>query len=157
MPILYSLLYLAALGILSHFAGNAMPRRWFDPEKSPWRSFSWEKNGKIYRKLKIHKWKDKLPDASKCCNDMVRKEVSQQPTAEELDLLARETCVAELIHFLLMFCSIPVVFICPNAWGWVIFAVYSLSNLPFMMIQRYNRPRLVKMSRHLSRTVQDKA
>ena len=34
----------------------------------------------------------------------------------------------------------------PKIWNWACMAIYILlGNLPFIMIQRYNRPRLLKL------------
>lgn len=60
MKFLYALLYIAALGILSHFIGQALPRAWFSAERFPYRAAEWENGGKVYEKLGIKRWKDFL-------------------------------------------------------------------------------------------------
>ena len=61
----------AGIGVLAHVLGQALPRRWFSPQAAPWRSLSWEKEGRIYRKVGIEWWKDHLPDdASRHARDM---------------------------------------------------------------------------------------
>ena len=58
----------------------------------------------------------------------------------------RETCVAEFIHVLLSILGFGAVFIVGGAWGWIISIVYFLAgNLPYIIIQRYNRPRLLRL------------
>lgn len=151
MELVYCILYIAALGIAAHFLGNALPRRWFDETRFPYRSFSWEQEGQIYRKIRIQSWKDRLPDMSKICRDMVRKEVKSRPTADSTKRLIQESCVAELVHFLLIFASVPVMVIWKGAWGKLVFVLCILGNLPFLLIQRYNRPRLCKLYRRLSK------
>ena len=42
MNFLYALLYIAALGILSHFVGQALPRAWFSAERFPYCAAEWE-------------------------------------------------------------------------------------------------------------------
>ena len=74
MKFLYALLYIAALGILSHFVGQALPRAWFSAERFPYRAAEWENGGKVYEKLGIKRWKDFLPDMSRIMPDMVKKE-----------------------------------------------------------------------------------
>ena len=78
MKFLYALLYIAALGILSHFIGQALPRSWFSAERFPYRAAEWEKGGKVYEKLGIKRWKDFLPDMSRIMPDMVKKKVTKQ-------------------------------------------------------------------------------
>ena len=54
--------------------------------------------------------------------------------------------MAEFIHVLLSILGFGAVFIWPGVWGWVIAIVYFLGgNLPFIIIQRYNRPRLQRL------------
>lgn len=57
MKFLYALLYIAALGILSHFIGQALPRSWFSAERFPYCAAEWENGGKVYEKLGIKHWK----------------------------------------------------------------------------------------------------
>ena len=70
-------LYAAALGILAHPVGQALPRRWFDPHRAPYRCRDWEKGGRVYNKLHIRRWKDRLPDMSRLMPDMVKKKLAK--------------------------------------------------------------------------------
>ncbi len=142
MKLLYCAIYVMLLGIASHFIGLALPRRWFRTDRFPFRSFAWEGEGKFYRKLKIHKWKDKLPDASRVVKYMYRKAVDPNPNAENLNRLIQETCVAEVTHLALIVCSLGVVAIWPGIGGWICYLGCFAGNFPFVLIQRYNRPRL---------------
>lgn len=151
MKLLYCVLYIAAIGIASHFIGNALPRRWFRWERFPYRSFSWEREGQIYKAIRIQDWKDKVPDMSKLCSGMVRKEVRGRPTAGSTERLIAESCVAEAVHFALLFASLPVTVIWNGAGGWIVYCLCILGNLPFMLIQRYNRPRLCKLLARLAK------
>ena len=63
-----------------------------------------------------------------------------------LPRMLQETCVAEFIHVLLSILGFGAVFIVGGAWGWIISIVYFLAgNLPYIIIQRYNRPRLLRL------------
>lgn len=151
MSLLYAALYVAALGILSHFAGQALPRAHFDPQKFPYRSADWENGGKVYEKLGIKHWKDRLPDMSKIMPDMVKKKMSAVKS-QGMDVLIAETCVAECVHWALMLLSLGIFFFWRGAWAVVFWLVYNLlGNLPFIIIQRYNRPRLVMLEQRRKR------
>lgn len=151
MSLLYAALYVAALGILSHFVGQALPRAHFDPQKFPYRSADWENGGKVYEKLGIKHWKDRLPDMSKIMPDMVRKKMSAVKS-QGMDVLIAETCVAECVHWALMLLSLGIFFFWRGAWAVVFWLVYNLlGNLPFIIIQRYNRPRLVMLEQRRKR------
>ena len=151
MSLLYVALYVAALGILSHFVGQALPRAHFDPQKFPYRSADWENGGKVYEKLGIKHWKDFLPDMSRIMPDMVKKKMTAAKE-QGTDVLIAETCVAECVHWALMLLSLGIFFFWRGAWAVVFWLVYNLlGNLPFIIIQRYNRPRLVMLEQRRKR------
>lgn len=151
MSLLYAALYVAALGILSHFVGQALPRAHFDPQRFPYRSADWENGGKVYEKLGIKHWKDRLPDMSKIMPDMVKKKMSAVKS-QGMDVLIAETCVAECVHWALILLSLGIFFFWRGAWAVVFWLVYNLlGNLPFIIIQRYNRPRLVMLEQRRKR------
>ena len=136
-------LYLAALGVAAHPLGQALPRKWFCAEKAPWRSAPWEKGGRIYLKLGIRKWKDHLPDMSRLMPDMVKKKLA---AADPMSLV-QETCVAECVHCWLVVLSVGMLFLWKSVWSWALWLVYNLlGNVSFILIQRYNRPRLLRLA-----------
>lgn len=64
----------------------------------------------------------------------------------QLPRMIQETCVAELTHVLLSVCGLYALRLWPGAGGVLITAVYILfGNVPFIIIQRYNRPRLQRL------------
>lgn len=142
MKLLQCLLYVALIGVASHFIGLAMPREWFDPDSSLFRRRHWEENGELYRRLNIRAWKDKLPDTSKVVKTMYTKQVSTHPDETNLQRMIQETCVAEFIHLLLIVLSLGVTRIWKGKNGWICWILCILGNLPFILIQRFNRPRL---------------
>lgn len=152
MDILYAILYLMILGVVSHYVGQWLPRCWFHPDRFPFRAWKWEQEGGVYRHVGIQHWKDLVPDMSKILPDMVPKKVNRRETAEEAMILIQETCVAEAVHAVLILLSIGVVILCPNGWGvaLMLFDVIFL-NLPFILIQRYNRPKLLRLEKKLRR------
>ena len=150
MRLFFSIVYIAAVGVLAHFIGEALPRRWFHPERAPYAPRAFERDGRLYRALRVQDWKDKLPDMSKISSRMVGKRVSLTGSAEEARRVAVETCVAEVVHLALIPLAIPVYLICPTGLGLAVAIVYGLSNLPFIIIQRYNRPTLVTLVERLN-------
>ena len=90
-------LHASIAGIIMRYIGNLYDRKWFQWDKFPFRPFSWEKSGKLYRKLRVKKWKDRVPDASKRHKDMYEKKVNIRPDKENLRRLIQETCVAEIV------------------------------------------------------------
>ena len=150
--------YLLVLAVLAHPLGQALPRRWFDPHQAPYRCRDWEKGGRVYNKLHIRRWKDRLPDMSRLMPDMVKKEVDPAAvTASQVELLVQETCVAEVVHTASILLGLGALWLWPGWGGVVLWLIwFLLANLPFILIQRYNRPRLMRLHALLQRREQRK-
>ena len=102
-----------------------------------------EDGGRWYRRwLRIGRWKDKVPDAG----DLFRGGVSKRhlPAYDEagLQLFVRETRRAELAHWWAMCCGPVFVLWNPPLAAGLLVAYGVVVNLPFIVIQRYNRFRI---------------
>lgn len=150
MDILLGILYIALLGILAHVVGEALPRRWFHFDRGLYRCRDWEREGAVYERLSVQRWKLHLPDMSRLAPDMVKKQLKGRPTAASLERLLQETCVAESVHWVLMACSVGLAALMRGALGVAAALLYALSHVPFILIQRYNRPRLARLYRRLT-------
>lgn len=152
MSLLYAVIYIAVLGILSHFVGQALPRARFSAESFPYRTADWENGGRVYEKLGIKHWKDALPDMSRIMPDMVKKKLTGQNREQGMEVLIAETCVAECVHYWLIVLSLGIFLFWRGVWALVFWLVYNiLGNVPFILIQRYNRPRLVLLEQRRKR------
>ena len=132
--------------LLFFIIGRILPKKWFDYNAFPYKAFDCEKDGKIYEKIAISKWQSKVPDMSRIFPKLMPKKRMVATDPDTLLLMVRETCIAELIHVLLSICGLFGIYIMPGVWGVLFYAAYFLlGNLPFILIQRYNRPRLVRI------------
>lgn len=144
--ILDAIVAAAVGGILSVVIGERLPRRWFRPESFPFRAWKWEDGGRIYEKLGVRRWKDFMPDLSRIFPQMVRKKTSEARTVESMRRLAQETCEAETIHWALILLVSPAVAVAAGGLlGALCALLYALGNLIFVVIQRYNRPRVLAL------------
>lgn len=142
--------YLAAIGLASFLLGRMLPKKWMLYDRFPYSPFPFEKNGRIYQTFCIHRWREKLPDMSKILPAvMPSKKLPKRATATQIERMVQETCVAELVHNLLCILGFGSVFLWKGAGGWLIALLYMAGNIPFSMIQRYNRPKLVQIMRAL--------
>lgn len=142
------LIYFAVTGILSFIIGRILPKNIFRFDSFPFSPFAFEKDGKIYKKIHIEKWQSHVPDISRVFKKiMPPKKISGIPDGEKFLLMIRETCISESVHFFLIFSGIGYIFLWPGIWGRICFYISAFSNLVFMVIQRYNRPRLVSAYR----------
>lgn len=151
MAIGMSILYIALVGLAAHWIGEALPRAWFHFDRPPYRACRWERDGAVYQRIRIQRWKDALPDKSRHARGVFKKQIRQTPTAATIERFLQETCVAECVHWALMLFSPGLMLFLPGAAGAVAAVLYALSNLPFILIQRYNRPRLARLYRRLTK------
>ena len=134
------------MGILSFFIGEMLPRKNFDYRAFPYAAHAWEKGGDIYLRLRINRWKDKVPDMSRYIPHTFRKKLTVMRSPDHIEGLIRETCAAELVHIVLVLLSPVFLVLLPKGWNWICMLLYNLlGNLPFILIQRYNRPRLIEL------------
>ncbi len=148
MQLVNCAVYLMLTGALSFVLGRFIPKKWFHADRFPYKAFAFEKEGKIYTKLKIQHWQNKVPDMSKIFPKWMPAKNMTENFKGRLPLMIQETCAAELTHWVLCFTGLGCLWISPGIWG----AVFTLGNillgnLPFVMIQRYNRPRLVRLEK----------
>ncbi len=148
-----SAVIIAALGGLLFFViGQMLPREWFDPKSILYRCYKWERGGRIYHKLGVRHWKDSVPDMSRIIPGMVKKKAHLAGDARKMGRLIRETCVAELVHWLLIIFVSPMVYRTMRGFGgFLAAAIYALGNMIFIIIQRYNRPRLVEIQKRMEK------
>lgn len=147
--------YLAITGIIAFFVGRILPKKWFRPDLFPYRSWTFEKEGRIYDNLKIRRWQNKVPDMSKILPKLMPAKNLSGNYRERMPRMLQETCVAELIHSLLCVTGLYCLKLWPGVGGIVIVILYIvIFNLPFILIQRYNRPRLMKITKRAQQQIE---
>ena len=139
--------YMAVWGILCFPLGRLFKRLRLNWARPPFSPFPWEKEGQVYERLGIRRWKDIAPDVSKLFPSIVpRKTLSGRLTPELVRDMLEETCVAELTHLVLCIVGLALAPLWPGAGGILLYIAYvALGNVPFIIIQRYNRPRFRRM------------
>lgn len=143
-------LYLALLGLCFFVIGRVLPKQWFKYDLFPYKSFSFEQGGALYDRLAIRRWKNQLPDMSQLLPGcMPVKKLSSNMKPAQLELLIQETCVAEWIHLMLSVFGFGCLSIWRGAGGVTVSVLYLLGNLPFGILQRYNRPKLIRLLERL--------
>ena len=149
--------YYVTISIVAFILGRIMPKHWMRWDVFPFKCAEFEKNGKIYERIGIRFWQKKVPDMSKIFPFLMPPKNMQGDYQNRLPLMIQETCVAELVHGILCVLGLHGLRLWPGAGGFAVSMIYvCFLNLPFVLIQRYNRPRLVRLSRRLSRkTVQE--
>lgn len=112
-------------------------RRWFREKK-------WEKS--LYKRLGVKKWKNKMPTYEPDMFDTSK---------HSLDKIARSMCHAELVHEICFVLSFVPIFFIPMFGAPAAFIITSIVSacveLAFVIMQRYNRPRILKIYERRSR------
>lgn len=141
------LIYMAVLGAATFPLGRFIKRLKPHWEKWPFRGCAWERNGTFYERLGIRRWKDIAPDVSWVFPKIVPpKKILRMPNPESVIDMLRETCVAEAVHWILCAAGLALPLLWPGKAGVALCLFYILlGNGPFIMIQRYNRPRYRQM------------
>ena len=131
--------------LFATFISRKLPKKWFSVDSFLFKERKWERNGLIYIKIfKVKRWKKYLPDGAAVTKNGYRKKRLRDFSVENLELFIEETCRGELAHLLAI---LPF-------WVFGLFApieiigfmfIYALMiNLPCIIAQRYNRPRVVR-------------
>ena len=106
-------------------------RNWYQPR-------SWEKE--LYKKLNVKRWKDRMPTYDTSIFDYKK---------HSWDEIAQASCQAELVHETIIVLSfVPILF---SIWfgAILVFVITSVLaaffDLIFVILQRYNRERIIRM------------
>lgn len=139
--LVWNLVVIGLWHITSFFACQKFPDSKFDAAKERYAAKPWEHGGRWYRDtLKIQDWKDKLPQH--IGRDGFSKRHLTDDSVDYLDQFILETCRGEWMHMKNCICAVITLLINPLLVGILASFLIMLANLPFAMVQRYNRFRL---------------
>ena len=118
----------------------------FDAKSWLYTQRRWEKDGRVYENIfGLKKWKERLPDGAALFKEGFVKKHLRKLDNEYLDNFIRETCRAELTHWIVLLFG-PVFLVWNLWWVGIVMIVYAISaNLPCIISQRYNRIRLKRV------------
>lgn len=107
--------------------------------RKPWYQMrAFEK--KIYEKLGVKKWKGKMPTYNPALFSVKER---------SLEEIVQATCQAEIVHEIIIVLSFMPLMAVMWFGSFMVFLLTSIGaacvDLTFVIMQRYNRPRLVKM------------
>lgn len=145
-PFLNCAIYLAICGIGSFFLGRGLAKYKLAYGRFPYRSLPFEKEGELYNRIGIRAWKDALPDMSKIVPGLIpSKKIPVHITSEQIEGMIQETCVAEWTHLLLIVLGFGCVLLWEGTGGWIMAILFAIGNIPYILIQRHNRPKLIRI------------
>ncbi len=130
-----------------------LPAKCANHEKKIFQVFAREK--KFYEKLKIRKWKDKVPEIGQFTG--FRKNKLENPqSVEYIERFLLEICYGEIGHFFSLFTGFLIVLLSPiKTYFWCVALpvafINALMNLPSFFILRYNSYKLEILRKSLLR------
>ena len=139
------------------FLVRCLPKGLFSHGRMFYREFHFEK--RLYRMLRVGRWKDHLPEAGGLAG-FSKRSLSGELTLPYVEKFLTETCIAEVGHLtigVLGYCSVGFAWLLPDPYPYIpLFIGFAtldlLAQLLFVIIQRYNRPRLVRLRTRLLQT-----
>lgn len=128
-----------------------LPNRFYSAKRFPFKSYNFERNGQIYQTLfRIKNWKHLLPDgASVWKKKGYQKKHITSFEIRNLNTFLIESCRAEMTHIVPIALFWVFFLITTPLITWIMFAYSLIVNLPCIIAQRYNRPRVIRLINNL--------
>ena len=126
-----------------------IPDRYFEPTRFLWRTHGFEQDGRFYERVfHIRSWKHLLPDGGGTFKKRsYKKKNLTDYSAENLHRFLIETSRGELIHWLGILPFWVFGLFAPPFVIWIMLLYALIVNLPCIIAQRYNRPRVCALYR----------
>ncbi|HWK23816.1 MAG TPA: hypothetical protein VNS08_12365 [Ureibacillus sp.] len=120
-------------------------------EKNQWffKEYRFEK--KIYKRIQVDKWKDKLPEWGSVFK-FEKKNLNQNLSISYINTFILETKYAEIGHLGMAILGFACILVNPSDYAMMAIICSTINfiiQIPFCLIQRYNRPRLNRIKLRL--------
>ncbi len=121
-----------------------LPDRFFSPNSFFFKSHRFEQNGKLYDKVfRVSRWKHLLPDGGAVLKkNGYKKKRLNNFSKNNLNRFLIESARGEMTHWLAIFSFWIFWFFTPPLVPWLMLVYALLANIPCIVVQRYNRPRI---------------
>lgn len=128
------------------FWSSRIPIAWFNPQNILYRTYRWEKGGKIYQSiLHVRSWKCYAPDGGSLYPDTFSMRRLPNYDVEYLERWLKESCRSELCHWLMILPGFLFFFWNSVFLGWFMVFYAVVNNIFPIVIQRFNRPRMQRV------------
>ena len=140
-----SLLVLVVIdAVCALFVRYCLPKKVFNPFLKIYKVGKNER--KFYEKIGIRKWKDRIPEAGQLFANFGKSEIAETNNNEYVYKFMSETIYAEIMHWLSALFSFLIIFIdlrLALTVGLPLVVGNMILNLMPVLVQRYNRPKLM--------------
>ncbi len=141
-----TLLILAGVNILCAICFQNLLINRINPLNKHYSVQPWEE--KIYLKLGVRKWKDKIPELGKLFAGFDKSQIGDKSNNDHVLYFISQTITAEYIHSFSAVLGLLAIFACLQTWhivGIPLLLANTIINVMPVMVQRYNRPKLMKL------------
>jgi glycosyl-4,4'-diaponeurosporenoate acyltransferase len=130
-----------------------LPDRVYSVRSFFFRTHAFEKDGRIYDRIfRVSRWKHLLPDGGMVFKKRgFRKKHLDSFSEENLSRFLTESARGELTHWLAILPFWVFGFFAPPEVIWCMLLYALLVNVPCIIAQRYNRPRVERLIAHLQK------
>ncbi len=139
--ILFVVVVIAIDGVVAWIV-NHLPKKWFSHDIKCFSVGAKEK--KFYEKLKIRKWKDRVPELG-ALGGFRKNKIADPSSLEYVERFLLEICYGEAVHFLSLFLGFLVMLVNEKyalTIGLPVAIVNFFMNIPSLFILRYNSYKL---------------
>ena len=150
---LYLFLAVVVCGLMSGvitLITRILPSKVFNPYRKRYKVYS--KENELYNKLKIKKWKDKIPELGKL-SGFAKTEIAEPNNPEYIYKFLTENCIAEALHFYSIVAGLLIFIFLPREYiftiGLPVFFLNFLLHIMPILVQRYLRPKFLKIYNRL--------
>ena len=135
----------AVVPLFCAFLCLRLPARFFRPDAFLWRAHRWEKEGRVYDDIfHVRAWKRLLPDGGAAFHKRgYRKKNLTDYSEANLERFLVESARGELTHWLAILPFWVFGLFSPPVVVWLMLAYALAVNVPCIIAQRYNRPRVL--------------
>ncbi|MGX0401870.1 glycosyl-4,4'-diaponeurosporenoate acyltransferase CrtO family protein [Staphylococcus pasteuri] len=132
--------------------GTRISYKFLEKDNKYFRSWNIEQEGQLWQQLvKVQYWKDHLPDGQNLNPNISSKATFDlSKNMNDIQRFILETRRAEVVHLLSIF---PVIafFKASKSVKMINFIYVIIANVPCMIVQRYNRPKLIRIYNKLQK------
>ena len=126
------------------YLSTKLPDKYYSYKHWIFKERNWEKQGRFYQKVfKVKLWKHRVPELADFIKTVFPKKFISEFNSEFLSKYLIESCKAELTHWCIIFSSALFLVYADTSTFIFMFLLASMFNIPFIIIQRYNRPRII--------------
>lgn len=150
--IIYIALYWFIVQMIIAQLGTHISYKFLEKDNKYFRSWNFEQEGQLWQQLvKVQNWKNHLPDGQNLNPNISSKATFDlSKNMNDIQQFILETRRAEIVHMMSIF---PIIAFYKSSKSVKIinFAYVVIANVPCVIVQRYNRPKLIRIYNKLQK------